>query len=287
MLGLIAGVAVMLPSEINAVATPVSKQGDVRTDSTGAPTAPGVRRGSEERSAPIATYVDMPRGGVIVPVEPTYTPREEFLSFSPPVIDEEEVIEVVDTLRSDWLTTGPKTRRFEQEFAQYVGARGALALSSCTAGLHTALVALGIGSGDEVITTPMTFAATVNVIEHVGARPVLADIEPDTLNIDPRCIEAAITARTKAIIAVHYSGHPADLDAIAELARAHDLVVIEDAHRRAGVSGARAAHQPARDDARCIDALCERGELALRGAVARLQVQHDGHPGGARPVSAP
>ena len=132
-------------------------------------------------------------------------------------------------LRSDWLTTGPKTQRFEKEFARYVGARGALALNSCTAGLHTTLVALGIGPGDEVITTTMTFAATVNVIEHVGARPVLVDVEPDTLNIDPVQVERAITPRTKAVIAVHYAGHPADMDPIEELARVHGLAVIEDA----------------------------------------------------------
>src|SRR5690606_23854069 len=104
------------------------------------------------------------------------------------------------TLRSDWITTGPKTARFEADFAEFVGAPGALALNSCTAALHTALAVLGIGPGDEVITTPMTFAATVNVVEHVGARPVLVDVEPDTLNIDPRRVEAAITPRTRAIM---------------------------------------------------------------------------------------
>src|SRR4029077_11977068 len=103
--------------------------------------------------------------------------RNTFLSFSPPLIGEEEISEVVDTLRSDWITTGPKTKRFEKEFAAYLDAPGALALSSGTAALHTALVALGIGPGDEVITTPMTFAASVNVIEHVGARPILVDGE--------------------------------------------------------------------------------------------------------------
>lgn len=155
--------------------------------------------------------------------------RETFLPFSPPLIGEEEISEVIDTLRSDWITTGPKTRRFEAEFAQYFGAPGALALNSCTAGLHTALVALGVGQGDEVITTPMTFAASVNVIEHVGARPVLVDVEPDTLNIDPAKVEAAITSRTKAIIPVHYGGHPADLDPLYALAEAHGLAVLEDA----------------------------------------------------------
>ena len=156
-------------------------------------------------------------------------PRRDFLPFSPPLIGEEEISEVVDTLRSDWITTGPKTKRFEKEFAAYLDAPGALALNSCTAGLHTALATLGIGPGDEVITTPMTFAASVNVIEHVGARPILVDVEPDTLNIDPALVAAAITPRTRAVLPVHFAGHPADLDPIAELATTHRLAVIEDA----------------------------------------------------------
>src|SRR5258707_421747 len=157
------------------------------------------------------------------------TRRSAFLPFSPPTIGEEEIQEVVDTLRSTWISTGPKTKRFEGEFASFLGAPGALALNSCTAALHTALAALGIGPGDEVITTPMTFAASVNVIEHVGARPILVDVEPDTLNIDPAQVAAAITPRTRAVLPVHYAGHPADLDPIGELATAHRLAVIEDA----------------------------------------------------------
>jgi len=155
--------------------------------------------------------------------------RSSFLPFSPPSIGEEEIAEVVDTLRSDWITTGPKVASFEAEFAAAVAAPGALALNSCTAGLHTALAVSRIGPGDEVITTPLTFAATVNVVEHVGARPVLVDVEPDTLTIDATQIAAAITPRTRAIIPVHYAGHPADLDPIHALARAHRLVVLEDA----------------------------------------------------------
>lgn len=155
--------------------------------------------------------------------------RKTFLPFSPPLIGEEEIAEVVDTLRSDWITTGPKTRRFEQEFAAYLGAPGALALNSCTAGLHLALLAGGIGPGDEVITTPLTFAATTNVVVHTGATPVLADVEPDTLQIAPERIAAAITSRTRAIIPVHFTGHPAELDDITALAEAHQLLVIEDA----------------------------------------------------------
>jgi dTDP-4-amino-4,6-dideoxygalactose transaminase len=155
--------------------------------------------------------------------------RRSFLPFSPPSIGEDEILEVIDTLRSDWITTGPKTARFEREFATYLEAPGALALNSCTAALHTALAVLNVGPGDEVITTALTFAATVNVIEHLGARPVLADVDPETLNIDPRGIEQLITVRTRAIVPVHFAGHPADLDAIGDLATSHDLTVVEDA----------------------------------------------------------
>lgn len=155
--------------------------------------------------------------------------RETFLPFSPPFLGEEEIAEVVDSLRSGWITTGPKTKRFEQEFRDYVGAPAALALSSCTAALHTALVLGGIGEGDEVITTPVTFTATVAVIEHTGARPVLVDVEPDTMNIDPALVRAAVTPRTRAVIAVHYGGHPCDLDALRAICEEHQLLLIEDA----------------------------------------------------------
>jgi dTDP-4-amino-4,6-dideoxygalactose transaminase len=155
--------------------------------------------------------------------------RTAFLPFSLPLIGEEEIAEVIDTLRSGWITTGPKVARFEAEFAAAVSAPAALALSSCTAALHTALAASGIGPGDEVITTPLTFAATVNVIEHVGARPVLVDVEPDTLTIDPVQTEAAITPRTRAIVPVHYAGHPANMELIHALAHRHRLLVLEDA----------------------------------------------------------
>jgi len=155
--------------------------------------------------------------------------RSDFLPFSPPLIGEEEIAEVVDTLKSNWITTGPKTRRFEEDFAAFVSAPGALALNSCTAALHTALVTLGIGPGDEVITTPMTFAASVNVIEHVGAHPVLVDVESDTLNIDSARVAAAVTPRTKVLLPVHFAGHPVDLDPLLDLARRHGLVVVEDA----------------------------------------------------------
>jgi dTDP-4-amino-4,6-dideoxygalactose transaminase len=155
--------------------------------------------------------------------------RETFLPFSPPFIGDAEIAEVVDSLRSGWITTGPKTKRFEREFAAYFGTPAALALSSCTAGLHTALVVNGIGPGDEVIVTPMTFTATVAVIEHCGATPVLVDVEPDTLNIDPELVRAAVTPRTRAVMAVHYGGHPCELTPLRALCAEHGLLLVEDA----------------------------------------------------------
>jgi dTDP-4-amino-4,6-dideoxygalactose transaminase len=155
--------------------------------------------------------------------------RSQFLLFSPPSIGDEEIEEVVDTLRSGWITTGPKTKRFEEVFADYVHAPGAIALSSCTAGLHTAVVTYGIKAGDEVIVPTMTFAATVNCVEHVGATPIFADVQPDTLNIEPEKVEALISPRTKALMIVHMAGHPAALDPLRAIAAHHGLAVIEDA----------------------------------------------------------
>ena len=156
-----------------------------------------------------------------------------FIPFHRPSIDEEEIGEVVDTLRSGWLTTGPRTLRFEKEFSEYVIAPHAVAVNSASAALHLALAALKIGPGDEVITTPMTFCATVQAVLHVGATPVLADIGPDG-NIDPGQIENRITDRTRAIIPVHLAGLPCDMNAIWALARKYGLEVIEDAAHAAG-----------------------------------------------------
>jgi dTDP-4-amino-4,6-dideoxygalactose transaminase len=155
--------------------------------------------------------------------------RNGFLQFQPPCLDEREADAVIKALASGWITTGPLCREFETTFAARFGSIAALSVSSCTAAMHTALATLGVGSGDEVITTPMTFAATVNVIEHVGATPILADVEPDTLNIAPSEIARRVTSRTKAIMPVHYAGHPADLDAIGEIASSHHLTMVEDA----------------------------------------------------------
>lgn len=160
--------------------------------------------------------------------------RKEFLPFSIPTIEEEEIREVVDSLESGWITTGPKVKRFEDDFKSYVGAPYAVPLSSATAGLELALMAMGIGPGDEVITTPMTFAATVNVMIHVGAVPVLADIEPGTLNIDVSRVREKITPRTKAVVPVHFAGLPCDMDAIFALAEEFNLKVLEDAAHAVG-----------------------------------------------------
>ena len=155
--------------------------------------------------------------------------RPTLLPFSPPSIGDEEIDEVVATLRGDWLTTGPRTARFEREVAAYLGAPGALAVSSGTAAMQVALSAAGIGPGDEVITTTMTFCATAHVIHHAGARPVIVDVEPDTLNIDPKAVARAVTPRTRAIMPVHLHGHPAELDPLLALAADHGLLVVEDA----------------------------------------------------------
>jgi len=135
----------------------------------------------------------------------------------------------MDTLNSDWITTGPKTKAFEAKLKTYMDSPAVVCLNSCTAGLHVALVALGVGPGDEVIVPSLTFCATANVVEHVGATPILVDVCPDTLCIDPVAVEAAVSPRTKAIIPVHYAGHPVDLDEIFRIAGTHGLKVIEDA----------------------------------------------------------
>ena len=154
--------------------------------------------------------------------------RDTFLVFGSPDIHQEEIDEVVDSLRSGWIGTGPKVQRFEAMFRDYIGAGHAVPVGSCTAALHLSLVAAEVGQGDEVITTPMTFAASANAIIHTGATPVLVDCEVGTMNIDPNRIEEAITPRTRAILPVHFAGRPCDMDAITRIARDNGLLVIED-----------------------------------------------------------
>jgi dTDP-4-amino-4,6-dideoxygalactose transaminase len=159
---------------------------------------------------------------------------ESFLPYNQPSIDEDEIAAVVETLRSGWITTGPRTAAFEQQFAAYTGAEHALALSSATAALHLALVAAGIGPGDEVIVPAYTFAACAHVVVHLGAMPVLVDSSPDDLNIDPAAVERAISPRTRALMAVHFGGQPCRMDDLLALAARHRLFLLEDAAHAVG-----------------------------------------------------
>src|SRR5437588_9595635 len=162
--------------------------------------------------------------------------RDKFLPFALPSIGEAEIAEVVDTLRSGWLTTGPKTHRFEREFADFVGSRHALAVNSATAGLHLALDAIGLRADEIVFTSPLTFTATAEVVRYFGARPMFVDICPDTMNLDAAKLERALGAlppearrRARAVIPVHFGGQACDMEAILRVAAAADLRVIEDA----------------------------------------------------------
>ncbi len=168
--------------------------------------------------------------------QPTMTVRNEFLPFTRPTIGEPEIQEVVDCLRSGWLATGPRVKKFEDMLKAYFNEQGVLTCTSATGGLLMAFLSLDLAPGDEVITTPMTFAATLNTIVLAGGKPVLVDIEPDTYNIDVAKIEAAITKRTKAIVPVHFAGRPVDLDPLYALANKYGLRVIEDAAQAIGTT---------------------------------------------------
>ena len=160
--------------------------------------------------------------------QPPVRSSERFLVFGAPSIAEEEIAEVVATLRSGWLGTGPRVARFEEAFRDYRRAAHAVAVNSCTAALHLSLLAAGLQPGDEVITTPLTFCATANAIIHAGAVPVLADIDPRTMNIDPAAVAARITPRTRALLPVHFAGRPCEMDALVALGKTHGLALIED-----------------------------------------------------------
>lgn len=154
--------------------------------------------------------------------------RDSYLVFGQPLIEQAEIDEVVNSLENAWLGTGPKSAEFERRIAAYKDVPHAVGLNSCTAGLHLACVVLGLEPGDEVITTPMTFCASINAIVHGGAKPVLADVDPVTMNLDPEAVRAAITDRTRAILPVHFAGRACDMDALMAIAKEHDLKVIED-----------------------------------------------------------
>lgn len=159
--------------------------------------------------------------------------RETYLPYFVPMIGDREIAGVVECLRSGWLTTGPKVNEFERQFAEYTGARNAIAVNSCTGGLHVALAALGIGPGDEVIVPALTFCATANVVTHVGAKPVLVDVDRN-FGISPEAVRRAITPRTRAILPVHYAGQACELNEILAIGDAHGIPVIEDAAHAAG-----------------------------------------------------
>jgi len=159
---------------------------------------------------------------------PSVRPKGRFLVFGAPAIEDAEIEEVVASMRSGWLGTGPKVARFEEDFRRYKGAPCAMAVSSCTAALHLSMAATDLEPGDEVITTPMTFCATVNAIIHAGLTPVLADVDPVSMNLDPAQVEAKITPRTRAILPVHFAGRACDMDALCGLAKRHELLIIED-----------------------------------------------------------
>jgi len=151
------------------------------------------------------------------------------VEFARPRLDDAEIREVVAALESGWLSSGPRVHEFEQAFAAFTGASHAIAVNSCTAALHLSLLAAGIGAGDEVVTSPLTFCATANVVLHAGGTPVFADIDPVTMNVDPRAVEAAITGRTRALLPVHFAGRPADMPALRRVADRSGLVIVEDA----------------------------------------------------------
>ena len=155
--------------------------------------------------------------------------RNDFLVFGSPKIEQAEIDEVVECLKSGWIGTGPRVNKFENAFCDYIGSKYAIALNSCTAALHLSMLVSGVSTGDEVITTPMTFAATANAILHTGAKPIFVDVEKDSMNIDPSLIEKAISPKTKAILPVHFAGRPCNMDHIMEIAQKNNLLVIEDA----------------------------------------------------------
>ena len=196
------------------------------------------------------------------PAPPSRSPRETFLGFQPPALGEEEIAAVAETLRSGWLTTGPKAAELERRFAEYAGAEHAVAVSSGTAAMHLSLLALGVGPGDEVITTPITWPATANVIVHTGATPVFADVREADLNIDPERVAALIGPRTKAILPVHFAGQPVDLDPISELG----LPVIEDA-AHAVESAYRGRKIGAISEATCFSLYATKNVAAGEGGV--------------------
>jgi len=167
-------------------------------------------------------HVRPPGGKSIFPM------RKDYLVFGQPLIEQPEIDEVVKSLRSSWLGTGPKVAAFEESIAEYKGVKHAIAVNSCTAGLHLSCLALGLSPGDQVIVPALTFCATVNAVVHSGATPVLVDVDPNTFNLDPEQVRSKLSPRTKALLPVHFAGRPCEMDALGSLAHAHGLKIIED-----------------------------------------------------------
>jgi dTDP-4-amino-4,6-dideoxygalactose transaminase len=193
------------------------------------------------------------------------------LGFAPPLLGDEERANVLRSLETGWLTSGPFATQLEEEFAAYAGVEHAFAVSSCTTAMHLALVALGIGPGDEVITTPITWPATANVIVQTGAKPVFADVDPVTLCIDPDEIAARITTRTRALMPVHYAGHPCDMHAITGLAAENGLAVVEDAAHAVETRADGGAHVGSIGDATCFSFYANKNLAAGEGGMLTLR----------------
>ena len=192
--------------------------------------------------------------------------RKDFLVFGSPLIGDEEIDEVVATIRSGWLGTGPKTHRFEQEFASYLGAEHCIAVSSCTAALHVTMLAAGVGPGDEVIVPAMTFCATANAVIHAGAKPVFADVCLPDMTLDPADVERRITPRTKAILPVHFHGRPANLATLQALADSRGLLLIEDA-AHAIETRYRGQHMGTVGDAACFSFYVTKNLTTVEGGM--------------------
>lgn len=204
---------------------------------------------------------------------PTRT-KDDFLIFGAPQIQQDEIDEVVDSMTSGWLGTGPKVNKFEMDMCSYLRAKHAVAVNSCTAALHLSLIAAGIKPGDEVITTPLTFCATLNAIIHSGGTPVLADVNPVSMNIDPDSLEKAISPRTKAILPVHFAGRPCDMEQLCFIAQKHNLMIIEDcAH--AIETKYKGQHAGTFGDFSCFSFYVTKNVVAGEGGMVIIQKERD------------
>ncbi len=201
--------------------------------------------------------------------------RSELLVFGAPSIGEAEIAEVVDSLRVGWIGTGPKAARFERAFRELKGGVDCAAVGSCTAALHLSILCLDLEPGDEVITSAMTFCATVNAILHAGATPVLADIDPVSMNIDPASVERAITDRTRAIMPVHFAGRPCDMDPLLELGRKHDLRVIEDCAHAIETTDAKGRHAGTIGDFGCFSFYATKNVTTAEGGMVIASRRED------------